>query len=100
MTRRHFVRMITRPWAEWRIPYAERWCEFCGVSFWDLANQAQITPRMLQLTTWDLKDDRVKRALTLTCKHKGVEPTKEQLERLVRVLDLASQHYGSVGAPA
>lgn len=97
ITRRHFVRLIAETWDSWRIPQAVRWCDYCGVSFWDLANSAQLTPRMLQLTTWDLSDPRVRRALELTCKARGVEPTQERLEACARSLTLASQHYGSLG---
>lgn len=76
---------------------AEKWCEFCGVSYWELAKEAQVTPKMLRLVTWNPEDRRVREALELSCEAMEVEPTPERIGRLAWTLATAAQGY--VGTP-
>lgn len=98
VTRRTFVRKIRESWDQWRVYNAERWCEYCGINYWKLAEDAQVTPKMLRLTTWDINDVRVRKALEMACRSMGVEPTRDRLEKIAWTLRTAAQGY--VGAPA
>ena len=96
ISRRHFIRLIREKWEAWPVDKAVRWCEYCGLDYWNLST-AQVDPRALRLTTWDLKDPRVREALELSCKARDVEASPERLAKLVQALTLASQNYGGVG---
>ncbi len=59
ITRRNLDRLVQLPWKKWRVETAERWCEVCGLSFWDL----QFTPAIMRRVNWGNPTEHIVRAL-------------------------------------
>jgi hypothetical protein len=45
---RQFRRLLAKPWSEWRVKYAVKWCSSVGMDFWDL----KFTPQMVAAVNW------------------------------------------------
>jgi hypothetical protein len=43
---RQFNRLLQKPWSEWRVGQAERWCSACGLTFWRLHFNPELVSRV------------------------------------------------------
>lgn len=43
---RQFNRLLQKPWSDWRVGQAERWCSACGLSFWRLKFNPELVARV------------------------------------------------------
>lgn len=90
ITRRNLDRLVKVPWEKWRVDTAVRWCEACGLSFWNL----KFTPEIIRRVRWGETDEHVVSALRAI--HEIRNPTAPPLTRrqLIEIGRKAMEEFG------
>lgn len=90
ITRRNLDRLVAAPWSRWRVDIADRWCEVCGLSFWDL----RFTPEIMRRVNWGSATDHVIRALRAIHELRNPNIPPPSRKELIQIGQKAMEEFG------